>query len=257
MGIAVSEADEAECEAGSSDETDGSVSQEETDAASACISFWERVGRETGAKGVRLSAGLAQQAGVEQCLESQPLQQQLEFALLTFAAALARVVGTFCETRTNPSKITSTVFANRNAMVLGWSVCFAVPYSNCQIVGRVGIIFGLLQSGINPVQPTALLRLYLIPVFMTPLNLSTGRANPRRVGLRIYRAAFHYGLYRANRSSLACHVPDAVFSQNDEAVGNRREVNGSETQAGSHHSGLGKYFFGFLRKSVRQSSLQK
>ena len=119
--MAVSEADEAECAGSLSVERDGSVSQEEADAASACISFWEGVGREAGAKGARLSAGLAQQTGVEQCLESQPLQQQFDFVPPTFAPAPAETVGALCQTRTSPSKIMSAVFASRDVMASNWS----------------------------------------------------------------------------------------------------------------------------------------
>ena len=41
-----------------------SVNREFADAASACHSFWDGAGREAGATGAWLSAGLAQQAGV-------------------------------------------------------------------------------------------------------------------------------------------------------------------------------------------------
>jgi hypothetical protein len=49
--MAVNEADEVKCEEDFSTERDGSVSQEEADAASACHSFWEEVGRGAGANG--------------------------------------------------------------------------------------------------------------------------------------------------------------------------------------------------------------
>ena len=93
----------------------GSVSHEETDAASACHSFWQEVGRETGAKGSRFSGGLAQQTGVAQCLESQPEQQQLDFAAAV-ALTLAVRVGLLCQTTTNASTMAIAVFASRDVM---------------------------------------------------------------------------------------------------------------------------------------------
>jgi len=63
-GTAISDADETECEGGSSVGNVGRDNQEKADAASACHSFWEEAGIEAGAKGARLSAGLPQQAGV-------------------------------------------------------------------------------------------------------------------------------------------------------------------------------------------------
>jgi hypothetical protein len=117
----VSEAEEAKCGGTKSIENNGGISHEATDAANACCSFWEGVGREAGAKGVRLSAGLAQQAGVEQCLESQPLQQQLDFAPPTSAPVPAETVETLFQTRTNPSRMTTTIFTTRDVMASSWS----------------------------------------------------------------------------------------------------------------------------------------
>ncbi len=71
---------------GSSTARGGSVSKKTTDAANACHSFCEREGG-TGVNGARLSAGLAQQAGVEQVMESQPVRQQPDFAAGAFAFA--------------------------------------------------------------------------------------------------------------------------------------------------------------------------
>ena len=53
----------------------GSVNRFAVDAASACHSFWDGVGRETGTKGAWLLAGLAQHAGVAHfpCLPPQHL----------------------------------------------------------------------------------------------------------------------------------------------------------------------------------------
>jgi hypothetical protein len=105
----------------SSAEIKGSVSEEAADAASAYHSFWVEVGREAGAKGARFSAGLAQQMGVEQCLESQPLQQQLDFLTATFAPVPAETVGTLCQTKANPSRMTTAVFTKRDVMASSWS----------------------------------------------------------------------------------------------------------------------------------------
>jgi hypothetical protein len=65
MGIAATEAERTAEFGRLPAEIRGSVRQEEADAASACHSFWEVVGRgAAGAKGARLSTGLAQQEGV-------------------------------------------------------------------------------------------------------------------------------------------------------------------------------------------------
>jgi hypothetical protein len=111
--MAASEADEAEWEGGTSVGNMGGVNPEETDDASTCHSFWDEVGREAGVKGVRLSAGRVQQTGVEQCFTSQPRQQQLDFVPSEFAPEPADAAGTLCQTRTNPSKMTSVVFTSR------------------------------------------------------------------------------------------------------------------------------------------------
>src|SRR5258708_1992839 len=118
--MVVSEAEEAKCGGTKSVEDNGGISQDATNAANACHSFWDGVGREAGAKGARLSAGLAQQAGVEQCLESQPLQQQLDFAPPTFAPVPAEMLWTLCQTRTNPSRVTTTIFATRDVIASSW-----------------------------------------------------------------------------------------------------------------------------------------
>ena len=129
--MAVSEAGEAACEGSSLAGKVGSVSRETTDAASACHSFGEEVGREAGANGARLSAGLAQQTGVEQCLESHPLQQQLDLAPPMFAPVPAETGETLRQTRTNPSRTTTAVVRKRDVMSSSWSFLTANPYTHC------------------------------------------------------------------------------------------------------------------------------
>jgi hypothetical protein len=132
--MAINETDEVLCEVNSLDESDGSVSQEETDAASACISFWVEVGRGAGAKGSRFSAGLVQQTGVAHL--PQPDLQQAQLGLCDAVGVVpepAETVRPPCHTRRNPSSVTSAAFANRNVMAFVWSVRFAVPYEVCQI----------------------------------------------------------------------------------------------------------------------------
>ena len=112
--MAVAEAGEAECEGSSSAGSEGSVSQEETDAASACHSFWEEVGRGAGAKGARLSAGLVQQTGVGHF--AQPDLQHLQPVCGAVGPLPADTVETPCHTRRNPSRVTSAVFTSRVVM---------------------------------------------------------------------------------------------------------------------------------------------
>ena len=117
--MTVNEAAEAECEGSSSAGSEGSVSQEETDAASACHSFWEEVGRGAGAKGARLSAGLVQQTGVGHFV--QPDLQHLHPACDGVGPLPADALETPCHTRRNPSRVTSAVFTSRVVMASSWS----------------------------------------------------------------------------------------------------------------------------------------
>jgi hypothetical protein len=87
--MAVTEKNEAKRVSSSSVERGGSAGADATGAASICNSFWEAGGGEAGAVGMPFSAGLAQQAGVEQFFESQPLQQQLDFLPLALGPAAA------------------------------------------------------------------------------------------------------------------------------------------------------------------------
>lgn len=139
--MVVSEADEANREGNWSTKRDGSVSQEEADAASACHSFWEEVGRGAGANGSRFSAGLVQQTGVEHF--PQPDLQHAQLGLCDAVVAppeRADTEATPCHTRRNPSIKTSAAFAKRDVMAFVWSVRVAVPYAICQIGRRVEIM---------------------------------------------------------------------------------------------------------------------
>ena len=117
--MSVAEAEEAACEGSSLAGMDGSVSQEETDAASACHSFWEVVRREAGAKGSDGCEGLAQQTGVAHL--PQPDLQHGQLACAVEVPLLAEIAGTFCHTRMNPSKMTTAVFTHRDVMFSIWS----------------------------------------------------------------------------------------------------------------------------------------
>jgi hypothetical protein len=117
--MAVSEAGEPACEESSLAGKVGSASGETTDAASACNSFWEEVGREAGANGSDDCEGLAQQTGVAHL--PQPDLQHGQLACAVEAPLLAAIVGTLCHTRMNPSKMTTAVFTIRNVMASSWS----------------------------------------------------------------------------------------------------------------------------------------
>lgn len=149
--MAVGEADGAECEGSSSIESGGSVSQEETDAASACHSFWEEVGREAGAKGSRFSAGFVQQIGVAHL--PQPDLQHAQFGLcdaVVESPERADTEATPCHTRRNPSSVTSAVFASRVVMASNGSFRTAKPYTSCQIARRVEIISSVVPARFCP-----------------------------------------------------------------------------------------------------------
>lgn len=75
---------------------------------------------EAGADGVRLSAGLAQHAGVGQRVKSQPVQQQAGLAAGTFRLATT-VVTMPCHDRTSPNNRMVAVFTGRSVMPSSWS----------------------------------------------------------------------------------------------------------------------------------------
>jgi len=60
--------------------------------------------------------GLAQHAGVAQCVESQPVQQQLVLVPRAFALTPPDSEKTPCQARTNPNRKTAAVCAGRNIM---------------------------------------------------------------------------------------------------------------------------------------------
>jgi hypothetical protein len=112
---------EADCSGGGGNSLrpgETNASAEMTEAASACNSFCELDGSEQGTIGVEGTAGLAQQAGVEQCLKSQPLQQQVFFAPFEITLVLAATMSAPGHARTNPSNRTTTNFITRNVMAL-------------------------------------------------------------------------------------------------------------------------------------------
>ena len=116
--MAVREAGGAKHEGNSLTENDSNGSKTETDTASAGLSFWDdEVGRESGEAGGRLSAGLAQHAGVEQCPELQPRQQPLDFVPSADPPALNAAPGKPHQTSTHPSRMTTVVLTKRDVMV--------------------------------------------------------------------------------------------------------------------------------------------
>ena len=148
--MAVSEAGEAACEGSALAGRNGSVSGETTDAASACHSFWEEVGREAGANGSDGCEGLAQQTGVAHLPQPDLQHGQLACAAEGLPPLRAAIVGTFCHTRMNPSKMTTAVFTNRDVMASGWSFRTANPYTDCQSVRRVGNISSFIPARVCP-----------------------------------------------------------------------------------------------------------
>ena len=114
--MAITEADTSGRASSSSSEPKDGASTEMRDTESACNSFWELEGRAQGAIGVEGAFGITQQAGVEQCLKSQPLQQQLDSVTPAFGLRPVETEKTPCHARTNPSRRTTADFANRDVM---------------------------------------------------------------------------------------------------------------------------------------------
>lgn len=104
MGSAVYEAGKSVEEDKSLPDGKRSVNRVAVDAASACHSFWEGVGREAGA-GSRLSAGLAQHAGVAHfpCLPPQHLQT------IGAGEAAVGIEATPCHDVTTPIKMANSI----------------------------------------------------------------------------------------------------------------------------------------------------
>ena len=101
---------------------EGSGSSETTEAASAWNSFCEVEGREAGATGADGALGLTQQAGVAQCLLSQPVQQQLFFAPCAVVPVAGDDAKTPCHARRNPSRSTNAILVGRDVMFSDWSL---------------------------------------------------------------------------------------------------------------------------------------
>ncbi len=100
----------------------GSVITEPTDTASAWNSFCEVEGREAGVTGVEGVSRFTQQAGVAQCLLSQPVQQQLRFARCAAAPTRPVDAKTPCQARTNPSKSTTAILIGNDVIFSDWSL---------------------------------------------------------------------------------------------------------------------------------------
>jgi hypothetical protein len=65
--------------------------------------------------------GLAQHAGVAQRMESQPVQQQVDFVPRAFCLTPAETVKTPCQASTKPSRRTTAIFTGRSIMARNWS----------------------------------------------------------------------------------------------------------------------------------------
>ena len=131
--MAVAEGHRARDEGDSSAGREGSDSTETTDAVRAWNSFCEADGREAGATGAEGASGLTQHAGVEQCLKSQPEQQQPALALRFVVPVPTDTVRTPWQARTNPSRKTTAIFIGRDVMFSSRSLWTAAPYGDCQV----------------------------------------------------------------------------------------------------------------------------
>jgi len=120
--MAVTEADEGARAGSSSAAREGSASSETTGASSAWNSFCDVEGREAGATGAEGVSPFMQQAGVAQCLLSQPVQQQLLRATLALVLVQADVAKTPCHARTNPSRSTTVILIGRDVTFCDWSL---------------------------------------------------------------------------------------------------------------------------------------
>ena len=101
---------------------EGSAISATTDAASACNSFSEVEGSEAGVTGAVGVSRFAQQAGVAQCLLSQPVQQQLRLTLCVVAPRRTGDAKTPCHARTNPSRSTTAILNGRDVIISDWSL---------------------------------------------------------------------------------------------------------------------------------------
>src|SRR5258706_16138363 len=119
--MAVTEAEEEARGSKSSAALERSVSSETKETASAWNSFCEVEGREAGATGAEGVSRFTQQAGVAQCLLSQPVQQQLFCATVAPALVRADTAKTPCNARTSPSRRTTAILVGRDVMFGYWS----------------------------------------------------------------------------------------------------------------------------------------
>ena len=122
--MAVSAAGEVQREEISAVGNNGSVSQEEeSDAASACHSFWNETGRGAGAIGTEGLSGLEQHTGVAHFSQTVPGLQHWQPAwdCAGRLAERADTAATPCHTRRNPSRRTRAVFVRRAVMASKWS----------------------------------------------------------------------------------------------------------------------------------------
>ena len=95
---------------------DGSVSKRSAETGSACNSFCEAEDCRAGEEGVGGCDGLAQQAGVAQCEESQPVLQQLDWVPRGYSLIPAETMKTLCQARMNPSRSTVAIFTGCSVM---------------------------------------------------------------------------------------------------------------------------------------------
>jgi len=120
--MAVTEEDDSAAVGSSCAAREGNASSETTEAVSAWNSFCEAEGREAGVTGADGALGLTQHAGVAQCLLSQPVQQQLRFALCEVAPRRAGDAKAPCHARRNPSRSTTAILIGRDVMFNDWSL---------------------------------------------------------------------------------------------------------------------------------------
>ena len=111
----------------------GSGSSETTVATSACNSFCAGAGSEAGSDGAEGASRFTQQAGVAQCLLSQPVEQQLAFTDDALPTGKAEAAKTPCQARTNPSRSTAAILMQRDLIVSDWSFGNGNPCLDCQV----------------------------------------------------------------------------------------------------------------------------
>jgi len=118
--MAVTEADEESRAGSSSVGREGGASNSTVEVASACNSFCVVEGKEAGAAGADGDSGFRQQAGVEQCSLSQPVQQQLVLGPCT--PVRADEANAPCQVRANPARSTTAMLISRDVIFSDWSL---------------------------------------------------------------------------------------------------------------------------------------